>query len=76
MEQHWLNDREGRCRKPKGFTKMTGRGSTLMALAMIAAFLLIAGGIKMARTSEHRKRGVLMVVAAAVLIANVLIWTL
>jgi high-affinity Fe2+/Pb2+ permease len=47
-----------------------------MALAMIAAFLLIAGGIKMARTSEHRKRGVLMVVAAAVLIANVLIWTL
>jgi hypothetical protein len=55
---------------------MTGAGSTLMALAMIAAFLLIAGGIKMAMTPEHRKRGMLMIIAAAVVIANVLIWTL
>lgn len=41
---------------------------------MIAAFLLIAGGIAMIRRAE-RQKGALMIVAAAVLIANVLIWT-
>ena len=47
-----------------------------MALAMICAFLLIGGGIKLALSRETRGRGVLMIVAAAVLVANVLIWTL
>jgi len=46
-----------------------------MALAMIAAFLLVAGGIKLALQREDRKRGVLMIVAALVLIMNVMIWT-
>lgn len=41
---------------------------------MIAAFLLVAGGIALARRGE-RQKGVLMIVAAAVLAANVLIWT-
>jgi hypothetical protein len=43
---------------------------------MIAAFLLIGGGIKLALSAEHRSRGLLMILAAAVLIGNVLIWTL
>jgi high-affinity Fe2+/Pb2+ permease len=47
-----------------------------MALAMIAAFLLAAGGVKLALSREYRSRGLLMLAAAAVLVANVLIWTL
>ena len=47
-----------------------------MALAMLAAFVLTAGGVKLALKPETRTRGVLMIVAAAVLVGNVLIWTL
>ena len=49
--------------------------SLALGIAMIAAFLLIAGGIDLIRRDHDRKRGVLMLVAAAVLIANVAIWT-
>ena len=49
--------------------------SGAMALAMIAAFLLIAGGVKLARDRQTRGRGVLMIVAALVLVMNVMIWT-
>ena len=47
-----------------------------MAIAMIAAFLLAIGGVKLARTKESRGRGFLMLGAAAVLVMNVLIWTI
>jgi high-affinity Fe2+/Pb2+ permease len=47
-----------------------------MAVAMIAAFVLAAGGVKLALIPEDRKRGLLMIAAAAVLVGNVLIWTL
>jgi high-affinity Fe2+/Pb2+ permease len=47
-----------------------------MAIAMLAAFLLIFGGIKLAMRKQDRGRGVLMIVAALVLVGNVLIWTL
>jgi high-affinity Fe2+/Pb2+ permease len=47
-----------------------------MAIAMIAAFLLAFGGIKLALRKEDRGRGFLMLGAAAVLVMNVLIWTL
>ena len=50
--------------------------SAAMALAMIAAFLLAAGGVRLAMQRENRSRGVLMLIAAAVLVGNVLIWTL
>ena len=46
-----------------------------MAIAMVAAFLLIAGGVKLALDRETRVRGILMVVAALVMIMNVMIWT-
>jgi hypothetical protein len=42
---------------------------------MIAAFLLIVGGIRLAMQRQTRSRGVLMVVAAAVIVMNVMIWT-
>jgi len=47
-----------------------------MALAMIAAVLLVLGGIQLIRRGENRQQGWLMLVAAMVLVGNVLIWTL
>jgi hypothetical protein len=47
-----------------------------MAIVMIAAFLLLIGGIRLALRTESRGRGLLMLGAAAVLVMNVLIWTL
>lgn len=55
---------------------MTGFAAAALALAMIAAFLLIAAGIRLIQQGRERGRGVLMLIAATVLIANVLIWTL
>jgi high-affinity Fe2+/Pb2+ permease len=49
--------------------------SLAMALAMITAFLLAAGGVKLALTRETRSRGALMIAAALVLVMNVMIWT-
>ncbi len=46
-----------------------------MALGMIAGFLLIAAGTKLVLDRQTRRRGVLMIVAALVLIMNVMIWT-
>jgi hypothetical protein len=46
-----------------------------LGLAMVAAFLLILGGIALIRRDHDRKRGALMILAALVLIANVAIWT-
>lgn len=43
---------------------------------MIAAFALIVGGGMLLRSQETRTRGVLMIVAALVMIGNVLIWTI
>ena len=49
--------------------------SFAMALAMVAAFLLLAGGLKLASARQTRSRGILMIVAALVLVTNVMIWT-
>ena len=46
-----------------------------MALAMLAAILLAAAGTKLALVRETRVRGVLMIVAALVIVMNVMIWT-
>jgi len=53
-----------------------GFGPAAMALAMIGAFVLALGGVRMARRKEDRGRGVLMIVAAAVIVFNVVIWTI
>jgi hypothetical protein len=50
--------------------------SGALALAMIAAFLLVAGGIHLIRRGEHVRQGRLMLVAALVLVGNVLVWTI
>ena len=46
-----------------------------LALAMIAGFLLLAGGVKLALARQTRGRGILMTIAALVLVMNVMIWT-
>ena len=46
-----------------------------LALAMITCFLLIGGGVKLALDRQTRGRGVLMILAALVLVTNVMIWT-
>jgi high-affinity Fe2+/Pb2+ permease len=54
---------------------MTDFSSLAMAFAMIAALLLVAGGIKLSLAPQTRKRGILMIVAAVVIVTNVMIWT-
>jgi high-affinity Fe2+/Pb2+ permease len=54
---------------------MENYSSLAMAIAMVAAFLLLAGGVKLVFVRQTRVRGVLMIVAALVLITNVMIWT-
>jgi hypothetical protein len=49
--------------------------STALAIAMIAAFLLVLGGIRLIRGGQYRQQGWLMIVAAMVLVGNVLVWT-
>ncbi|MBN8807676.1 MAG: hypothetical protein J0I47_05490 [Sphingomonas sp.] len=55
---------------------MTGLEQAAPAIAMIAAFILTWFGIRLALRPDTRTKGVLMVVMAIVLIANVVIWTL
>ena len=49
--------------------------SIAMTAAMIAAFALTVGGVKFALARQTRGRGVVMIVAALVIITNVMIWT-
>ncbi len=49
--------------------------SAAMAVAMVAAFLLLAGGVKLALDPQTLGRGILMIAAALVLVMNVMIWT-
>ena len=55
---------------------MTGLGATLLSVLMIAAFLLTAGGLHLIFTRRDRSKGALMLLAAAVMLGNVLVWTL
>ena len=48
--------------------------SAALALAMIAAFLLSIGGMRLILAGEYRKQGLLMLLAALVLVGNVLVW--
>ena len=54
---------------------MSGMPALVLGIAMLAAFVLVAGAVRLLRSGTDRKRGVLMLVAALVLLGNVLIWT-
>ena len=55
--------------------EMTNLTTAAMAIAMISAALLGIGGIKLVSAKPTRTRGLLMLAAAAVLVMNVMIWT-
>ena len=55
---------------------MTGMPAALLSILVLAAFALVAGGAYLLIKRKERKQGVLMLIAAAVLFGNVLIWTL
>lgn len=54
---------------------MTGFAATLLSIAVLATFALVAGAAYLLVKRKERKQGVLMLIAAAVLFGNVLIWT-
>ncbi len=54
--------------------ELPAAGATVLAILMLAAFALAAGGVWFIRKSE-RQKGVLMIVCALVALGNVLIWT-
>jgi hypothetical protein len=60
----------------KGTTTLETLTSIAFSLAVICAFLLGFAGFRIATGRADRTRGILMIAAAAVILANVLIWTL
>ena len=52
----------------------SGLTALLMSISVIAVFLLVAGGIRLLRMGD-RTKGVLMLIAALVLLVNILIWS-
>ena len=46
----------------------------LLSISMLAVFALVAGGGWIIAKRDNKKQGVLMLVAALVLLGNVLIW--
>ena len=42
---------------------------------MVAAFLLLAGGVRLLADRQTRSKGALMIIAALVIVTNVMIWT-
>ncbi|MBS0284491.1 MAG: hypothetical protein JSS15_08730 [Proteobacteria bacterium] len=55
---------------------LTGIAQAAPAIGMIAAFACLIGGFYLLRTGRDRRKGALLLVMTAVLVANVLIWTL
>ncbi|GAA4042142.1 hypothetical protein GCM10022281_24060 [Sphingomonas rosea] len=52
---------------------MEKTAATLLSIAMLAAFLLVGFGLRLAFRADTRKQGRLMVLAGLILVANVLI---
>ena len=55
---------------------LTGIAQAAPAIAMIGAFACLIGGLYLVSKGRDRRKGALVLVMAAVLVANVLIWTL
>jgi hypothetical protein len=60
----------------KGNAGLETLTSAAMALAVISAFFLGVAGLRIVTGRANRAKGALMIAAAAVLLANVLIWTI
>ena len=55
---------------------MTGFVAALLSIGVLASFALIGGGLWLLIKRRDVKQGALMLVAAAVLLVNVLMWSL
>lgn len=55
---------------------VTGIAAAAPAIGMLGFFACLIGGIAMIATRRDVRKGVLLLVMAAVLLANVVIWTL
>lgn len=55
---------------------MPGVTPLMLSILVVAAFLMILGGIVQVRRRADRGRGILMLVCAAVLLGNALLWGL
>lgn len=55
---------------------MTGANAMILSILMVAAFALTAGGAYLIVKRRDRRKGALMIVAAIVMLGNVLVWTL
>jgi hypothetical protein len=55
---------------------LTSIAGAAPAIAMLGMFACLIGGVVLIVKKRDRKKGVLMLVMAAVLLANVAIWTL
>ena len=55
---------------------LTSIAAAAPAIAMLGMFACLIGGITLIVQKRDRKKGVLMLVMAAVVLANVAIWTL
>jgi LPXTG-motif cell wall-anchored protein len=52
-----------------------GQSDIVLSIGMLGVFALVIGAIFLFRRSGERKRAILMLIAAAVLLGNILIWT-
>ncbi len=55
---------------------LTAIAAAAPAIAMLGMFACLIGGITLIVNNRDRRKGILMLVMAAVLLANVAIWTL
>ncbi|SFO16661.1 hypothetical protein [Sphingomonas sp. OK281] len=55
---------------------LTSIASAAPAIAMLGMFACLFGGIALITKKRDKKKGILMLVMAAVLLTNVAIWTL
>jgi len=55
---------------------MSAAGAAILSLMMVTVFAMAAGGLHAIVSRGERKRGALMLVVAAVMLANVLILAL
>jgi hypothetical protein len=54
---------------------MSGISATVLSVLMVAGFALAGGGTWLLLKRGEKKKGILMLVAAAVAFGNVLVWT-
>ena len=54
---------------------MTGPSAIILSILMVAAFALTAGRVYLILKRRERRTGALMLVAALVMLGNVLVWT-